>query len=778
MVDMKILRKFKHSIDFKLIIPILLLSLVLTFLLAGIRSYARHKDAVNQVNASLEYIGNSYVPMLNESLWVMDDDHVRYQMAGILNMNYIRYAVLRSPDSAIIAAAGYLRPSDGMTMHFELSYAYKGQKINLGSLEVIADRGLLKNNVLNDLYITLIEAGITILVLSICILLLFHRFVTTHLQAMAKYVHNINIKEEFNPLILNRNSLKPTGEDELDEVASAINKSFRRLNEYFNTIALTTERLNEEVAERNEMATAMQESQRLLANIIDFLPDATLVIDRDNKVIAWNRAIEAMTGVKAEEMLGKGGYEYAIPFHGKRQPILIDLVLHPDLTPSHKYTAIQRTGDMLFGEAYTPRLGPGKIHLSATSSVLRNSAGESIGAIECIRNSTERRELEERLQRSEKMESLGMLAGGVAHDLNNVLGTSSLYTELIKHSSPKESAVQKYADNILSSTQKAAAIIADMLTLARRNAVVPGVINVNGVVSGFLESPAFEEIRKLHRHVAFRAELDPNLLNIKGSAIHLEKTVMNLLSNAMEAISGEGEVTIRTENQYLDRPIGGYEAVSEGDYAVLTVSDTGIGIADEHIKRIFEPFYTKKTMGKSGTGLGLAIVWGTVKDHNGYIYVQSELGRGTTFTLYFPVTREKIPGDLREVPIEQYMGHGESVLVVDDVAEQRQVAKIILTRLGYQVHDVSSGEDAVEYLRSNRVDILALDMIMEPGIDGLETYRRIREINPTQKAIIVSGFSETNRVMEAQALGAGAYVRKPYIIEKIGMAIQAELGKT
>jgi CheY-like chemotaxis protein len=182
-------------------------------------------------------------------------------------------------------------------------------------------------------------------------------------------------------------------------------------------------------------------------------------------------------------------------------------------------------------------------------------------------------------------------------------------------------------------------------------------------------------------------------------------------------------------------------------------------------------------MGRSGTGLGLAIVWGTVKDQNGYIDVQTRIGEGTVFTLYFPVTREELTTPRQEVPLEQYMGSGESVLVVDDIAEQREVASGLLKRIGYQVHTVSSGEEAVEYLRGNRADILVLDMIMDPGIDGLETYRRILELHPGQKAILVSGFSETDRVKEAQRLGAGIYVRKPYLMEKIGMAIRAELGR-
>ncbi len=389
----------------------------------------------------------------------------------------------------------------------------------------------------------------------------------------------------------------------------------------------------------------------------------------------------------------------------------------------------------------------------------------------------EKRHLEERLQRAEKMEALGQLAGGVAHDLNNVLGILSGYSELLLEQIPEGNRSRNYVEKILQSTEKGAAIIQDLLTLARRGVVASDVINLNSVVSAFFKTPVFEKIKDHHPRVTFKRELDRNLLNIKGSFFHLEKTLMNLVSNASEAISGAGEVTIKTQSRYLDKPIRGYDEIKEGDYAVLTISDTGMGIPAENILKIFEPFYTKKKMGRSGTGLGLAIVWGTIRDHNGYIDVETEVGKGTTFTLYFPVTREELMTPQQKEQIERYMGKGESVLVVDDIAEQRDIASLLLKRLGYQVHAVSSGEEAVEHLKGNKADMLVLDMIMTPGIDGLETYQRVLEINPTQKAILVSGFSETERVKKAQELGAGAYVKKPYVMEKIGIAIRDGLDR-
>ncbi len=533
----------------------------------------------------------------------------------------------------------------------------------------------------------------------------------------------------------------------------------------------------EDITDRNQAEKALRESRRELSDIIDFLPDPTFVIDREGKVITWNRAIEALTGITKKEMIGKGNYEYAIPFYGYRRPVLIDAALSQDIEIVEKYTAFQRNGDVLFGEAFKPSLPPGDIHLSGTASVLRNDKGVIIAAIECLRDNTERNRLEVRLKRAEKMEGLGRLAGGVAHDLNNVLGILVGYSELLIEAVPGESFMKKYAQTILKAGTRGAAIVQDLLTMARGGVTVSKVVNLNKIITEYLSTPEFERLQFYHPMVKIMTDLDDGLLNVKGSPIHLGKTVMNLVSNAAEAVSGVGEVMIRTGNRYLNTPIHGYDSIEEGDYAVLEVYDTGGGISADDIDKIFEPFYTKKVMGRSGTGLGLTVVWGTVKDHKGYVDVQSEEGKGTKFTLFFPITREDIAGETKTIPLESYVGHGESVLVVDDKSEQRDLALTMLKRLGYRVNAVASGEEAIAFLQSDTAELLVLDMLMDPGIDGLETYKRTKEIKPNQKAIIVSGFAETERVKRAQELGAGEYVRKPYSLEKIGLAVRRELNR-
>ncbi|MHC1727389.1 MAG: ATP-binding protein [Syntrophobacteraceae bacterium] len=527
---------------------------------------------------------------------------------------------------------------------------------------------------------------------------------------------------------------------------------------------------HQDITERKRAEDALQvtstELQLIFRNMINAFIVYESVFDENGKYVSFrfgrfNDAYARIAKLKYEEVRGKDVFE-VWPATEKSWVEVYGVVAVSGIP--HTFDMYHEpTKGWYHCNAYRPGDSPSQVHVIFEDITERRKQEE------------ERRELEERLQRAEKMEALGTLAGGVAHDLNNVLGIVVGYAELLLDDSAESGSARAKAMEIMKGGQKAAAIVQDLLTLARRGVSSRKVLNLNNIVLECRNSPEFTQIFYYHPNVRVKTDLEANLLNISGSAVHLGKSLMNLVSNAAEAMPEGGVITLRTGNQYLDRPLSGYDEVREGDYVVLSVSDTGEGIPDGDLKRIFEPFYTKKVMGRSGTGLGLAVIWGTVKDHLGYINVESEKSKGTTFTLYFPVTREDMPQEQLAVSAAEYMGNGESVLIVDDVKEQRELAGTMLKKLNYTVVSVPSGEEAVEYLKQNAVDLVVLDMIMDPGMDGLDTYAKILEIHPQQRAIIVSGFSETERVRRAQALGAGGYVKKPYMLVKLGLAVRNEL---
>jgi two-component system, cell cycle sensor histidine kinase and response regulator CckA len=386
----------------------------------------------------------------------------------------------------------------------------------------------------------------------------------------------------------------------------------------------------------------------------------------------------------------------------------------------------------------------------------------------------EKRTLEAKLQSARKFESLVTLAGGVAHDLNNILSAIVGYPDLLLDTLAPDSALCGPLTTIKKSGQKAAEIVQDLLTLARHNVSTKKVVDLNQIVQDFLTSPEYRDAVGERENIAVEMQFSKHPLKLLGSATHISKTVMNLVQNAVDAMPAGGTLTLSTRASYIDTPFSGYERIPLGEYAIFEVSDTGIGMPSSDLEKIFEPFYTKKVLGRSGTGLGMSVVWGTVKDHEGYFDIATEEGTGTTFSLYFPASRLEIDVS-PTVYIEDYLGNGESILVIDDAKEQRDLATRMMQRLGYEVFSAGSGEEAVQRVRERSFDLLILDMIMPPGIDGLETYRRILEIIPGQKAVIASGYSQTENVKEAQRLGADSYVKKPYTLENIGLAVRRAL---
>jgi len=426
----------------------------------------------------------------------------------------------------------------------------------------------------------------------------------------------------------------------------------------------------------------------------------------------------------------------------------------------------------------------GKTRFLSVSQSTIEDYGVQLGKLVIIRDFTdirladeEKRHLQSQLQKAQKMEVVGGLAGGVAHDLNNILSGIVSYPELILLHLPEDSPLQKPIKAIQESGLRAAEVVADLLTIARGVAISKETANLNMIVEEYLASAEHHQIQQTHSFIKFKHSLDPDLLNVSCSKMHITKALMNLVINASEATRGvSGTVTISTMNRYLDEPLTGYEQVRTGEYAVLTVSDDGPGIAPEDLERIFEPFYTKKKMGRSGSGLGLAVVWNTLQDHQGYKDVKSS-EKGTVFELYFLVERMGMAVAQKPISLKEYTGNGEKILVVDDEEQQRDIAFRLLTELNYHTATVSSGEAAIEYVTRELFDLIVLDMVMPNGMNGRETFEEIIKVYPGQKAIITGGYAKTKEVKTAQALGAGTYLKKPYVLEKLGMAVKEELEK-
>jgi PAS domain S-box-containing protein len=539
---------------------------------------------------------------------------------------------------------------------------------------------------------------------------------------------------------------------------AAMNLTLRgKVNKRTKALFTANKQLNEEIRIRQRA----EEELRKYATIVASSTDHMAMIDlsytyqaiNDAALTAINKRREEVLGSKCREIIGDV-YDWEL-FRQR-----LDRAFSGQVAKYRAWMDFPIIGRRYVDMVYTP-------YTHTDNSIA--------GCVVNSRDITERYELELKLENAQKMEFMGTIAGGVAHDLNNILSAIVSYPELLLMQLPKDSPLAESINMIRKSGEKAAVIVQDLLTLARRGVANKQAVNLNEIITLFLNSPECRKIQSHHPNVYIRTALAARLNNVSGSSVHLSKTVMNLVSNAAEAMPDGGQITIKTRNLDVDDPFYGAPDFLQGEFLLLEITDTGMGICKQDRQRIFEPFYTKKLMGRSGTGLGLAVVWGTVIDHHGHIEVDSDGKNGSIFRLYFPVSHEKIESITKIKNIQKYKGNGDSVLIVDDIEEQRVIASKILSELGYRVSTVSSGEDAISFLRENKMDLVILDMLMPPGIDGLDTYQKILRINPTQKAIIASGFAQSDRVKEAIDLGVGQCIKKPYTISEIGSAVKTTL---
>jgi len=520
--------------------------------------------------------------------------------------------------------------------------------------------------------------------------------------------------------------------------------------------------------ERKRSEEALKSSESRLASIIEFLPDATFAIDLDGKVISWNRALEELTGFSAEEMVGRGNYEYAIPLYGERRPISIDLLLSWDDEIAGKYSFIKKDGDTVYVEEEMPFVRrPGRL-MRGKASLLRNEKGDVTGAIVSMRDITDQKRLESQLIQAQKMEAIGTLAGGVAHDFNNILMGIEGYVSLLLQEIDPHYPHHEYLKHIDEQVQSASGLTRQLLGFARGGRYEIQPVDMNRLIKK--SSSLFGRTRK---ELTITRKFGRNLWSVEVDRGQIEQALLNLYVNAWHAMPAGGKLLLETRNMTIGEDDVMPHAMPLGHYVMIRVADTGIGMDEETSKRIFEPFFTTKKMGR-GSGLGLAMVYGIIKGHGGFIFVESKPVQGTAFTLYLPASGEKVP---EEKPPELDMLRGsETILLVDDEPTILAVSKTMLEFLGYTVHEASSGQEAIAIYRErkNDIDLVILDMIM-PELSGGETFDCIRELYPDAKVMLSSGYSLDGQAQSIMDRGCSGFIQKPFNIEGLSGKVRKVL---
>ncbi len=525
-----------------------------------------------------------------------------------------------------------------------------------------------------------------------------------------------------------------------------------------------------DVTERKRAERALKESKEKYRNLVNTIGDLVFTVDPQGKILFANSVTKQFIGCEPEEAIGHNFTEFVhqddIPllWGGMRRVLNgepIEGIVGVDVDA--EYRLVKRSGEIVW--------------VATRSQPIRDEEGKIIGFSGLSRDITERKRAEEervkleaQLRHAQKMEAVGTLAGGIAHDFNNLLGGILGYSSLLLNKLAPTDPNRKYVELIESASNRAAELTNRLLGFARQGKYEEKPVDINQLIGGVVEL--------LSASIDKRIEIEMNLCGenplTKGDPNQLEQVLMNLCVNARDAMPDGGELSIGSRLVHLDERFASeHLGAVPGDYVCITVSDTGVGMNEETKTKIFDPFFTTKGQGE-GTGLGLSMVYGIVKNHGGYLSVYSEVGKGTTFEVYLPLSQGfPIQPKRRE---ERVTIGSESILVVDDEQMLRDLMKDILEDLGYRVRLASDGEEAVELYRKHRdeIDLVIVDMMM-PKMGGRETFQELKRIDPQVKALLASGYSKNTAAQRILDLGVKGFLHKPFSMEEISHKVREVL---
>jgi PAS domain S-box-containing protein len=508
-----------------------------------------------------------------------------------------------------------------------------------------------------------------------------------------------------------------------------------------------------DITERLMMDRVIKQSEERFRSVVENSHDAIVIIDRSHQMVYANDQLCHLLGEPRQKLLGRDFRDYVDPSDVMRVMDIYRQRREGGSPPGrYEFRLIRKDGEELWVETSSS--------LISDSQGLVQSVAQLLDITGRKRAEREKARLEAQLRQAQKMEGIGTLASGVAHDFNNILQVISGYVQFMRGESgrPPEDAAR--LDQIHKAVARASDLVNRLLAFGRKVEPQMGSLDLNEEIQQVV---ALLE-RTLPKMINIQLELGPDVGSVRGDASLLGQVIVNLSSNAADAMPEGGRLVIKTSRERLEKGRTPSRLdLPPGEYAMLSLSDNGQGIPDEYLDHIFDPFFTTKEVGR-GTGLGLSMAYGIVLSHNGRIFCDSKMGQGTTFTIYLPVRDTEQQDDLSTSPQQITTQKGtETVLLVDDEPSLVTVGSEILSSLGYHPIGASSGEEALEIYREQREEIalVVLDLGM-PGMGGRKCLKQLREIDPTAKVIVASGYAEEGLYENLKQAGAARFLRKPY----------------
>lgn len=520
-----------------------------------------------------------------------------------------------------------------------------------------------------------------------------------------------------------------------------------------------------DISERKEAEEALRTSEEKYRKLINQINDGLLVVDNDDAIQFVNEKLCAMVGYMQEELIGKIGYRILLPEGSWNLLQEKNLLRKQGMSETYDLEMKKKSGERFW--------------VSVSASPIYDLKGDVVGSTAVISDITERtlakdakKSLEAQLQQAQKFESLGTLASGIAHDFNNILGIILGYSSLIERTGRDPQSLSQSAQAINKAVHRGANLVSQILTFARKTDVLVGPVDLNMMIKELFKM--LEETFAKKIELSLQLGKDIPLINADATQVH--QVLLNLSVNARDAMSSSGTLTFKTEVVKGSTLRSVFPNSFDGGYVHLSVSDTGIGMDERTRSQIFDPFFTTKEKGK-GTGLGLSVVYGVMKNHDGFIDVQSEVGKGATFNLYFPVPKEGMQATVEQMEARQAIpGGNETLLVVEDEAAMLAMMKEVLEVNGYRVLAVQDGIQALRVYQKHKDEIaLVLTDIGLPKISGDQLFHDLKKLNPSIRVILASGFIEPNTKSEILKAGVRYFIQKPYNLNEVLRAVRKVL---
>ncbi|HMK44491.1 MAG TPA: PAS domain S-box protein [Dissulfurispiraceae bacterium] len=513
-----------------------------------------------------------------------------------------------------------------------------------------------------------------------------------------------------------------------------------------------------DITDRKRAEIELSEEKAFIENSLNTLNDALFVTDMSGRLLRWNKAVSTITEYGDSEIAHMKPMDFFIREDAERVYEAITRVIREG-SATLEATVLTKSGQ--------------RIPYEYTGSLLKSPEGDPIGISGAGRNVTERKRLEEQLRQAQKMEAVGQLAGGIAHDFNNILSAIMGYCSLIQIHAEKGSKTGKYVEGIFASAKRAAELTASLLAFSRKQHIVLKPLKMNALI---------RDIHKLlSRIIGEDIELELRLsdapLVVMADAMQIEHAVINLATNARDAMPEGGKITISTEALSMDDAfVEEHGFGTPGDYAHMTVTDTGTGMRDEHKEKIFEPFFTTKEVGK-GTGLGLSMVYGTIRQHNGYVNVDSRPGEGSSFHIYLPLSEEREDNHVEPASVQLPAGNAtETILLAEDEEPVRRIMKEMLVQTGYTVIEAADGEEALYRIQEQgeHIDLIIADIVM-PKMNGIALYAQAKEQKTSLRFLFMSGYPD--RIAHSRDFNDQNYqcITKPFTLPELLNKVRAIL---